>query len=596
MYKTEYPKPQFRRETWLNLNGKWAFDFDDQNVGIKEKWFLNHSYTKQIEVPFAFQTALSGIHDLTLHDYVWYQRTFKVPNTWNDRVRIHFGAVDYESWVYINGQLIGHHIGGNDSFSYDITDYLNHQEEIISVRVFDPSYEERIPRGKQTWTEKSHAIWYTRTTGIWQTVWLEPHSTHALKQVKITSDIEQGSVTFKAVSYTNVDKKLRIRIYDEKQLITDDCYLMTDESSRSIQVWHTKIFETNLHHAGKTWTPEHPFLYDVVIDVLVDEKVVDSIQTYFGMRKIHTENGMVYLNNRPYYLKLVLDQGYYKPGLLTAPSDADLEKDIILSKQLGFNGCRKHQKIEEERFLYHADKLGFLVWEELPSTAVFDVEYHKAIIDEWVNVIHRDYNHPSIIAWVPLNESWGVPNIQRDKSQQNYALTLYHLTKSIDPTRLVIANDGWEQTTGDICAIHNYAHGAMADTAGHKRFSDALSTKEDILNHYPAHRNVYADGFKHEGQPIVLTEFGGISFAVEEKEGWGYSNVNNGKDFLKEYQRILQAIDESTVLAGFCYTQLTDVEQEINGLLTYSREAKVPLEEIKLIHDRVSFHLAKKRD
>ena len=594
MYKSEYPRPQLEREKWLNLNGTWEFDFDDNNIGLKEKWFIKHQFNKKIEVPFCYQSKLSGINDLTPHDYVWYKRTFEIPKDWKESVVIHFGAVDYKTNVYINGQLVGTHTGGSDSFSFDITNFLTRKLEEIVLYVFDPSFEERIPRGKQTWTKESHGIWYTRTTGIWQTVWLEPLCADAIDNMKITPLLDNGSIDIKFATKTMTKKNIRLRIYDQDNLIVDDIYLCNDEISRNVKIWGNEIFKTNLHHHGKSWTPENPFLYNISVDVIVNGKVVDSVDSYFGMRKIQAVNGMIYLNNRPYYLKLVLDQGYHKDGLLTAPSDEDLLNDIKYSKEMGFNGCRKHQKIEEERFLYHADKLGFLVWEELPSTASFDHDYHASIICEWANTIKRDYNHPSIIVWVPLNESWGVPNINNDSSEQNYALSLYNLTKSLDPTRLVVSNDGWEQVSGDICAVHNYAHGHIDDLVQHKKYRESIFDKLGLLNGSPSGRNIYANGFQYQDQPILLTEFGGISYVTEQK-GWGYSNVTNNNDFLKEYKRILTDVNDSTALAGFCYTQLTDVEQETNGLLTYCRKVKIPLKDIKDINDFVRFRIPIKK-
>jgi len=327
----------------------------------------------------------------------------------------------------------------------------------------------------------------------------------------------------------------------------------------------------------------------MTLELYEDDILIDKVNSYFGMRKVHTEDGKVYLNNRPYYLKLVLDQGYYKDSLLTSPNDEALIKDIELAKKMGYNGARLHQKIEEERYLYYADKLGFLVWGEMPSTATYDESYHKDIINEWVNVIERDYNHPSLMAWVPLNESWGVSQINHDKGQQNYALSLYYLTKSLDPTRLVISNDGWELVTTDIFAFHNYSHGQIDELDKQKAYENNLLNLENILKSKPAGRNMYANGFKYEGEPVLLTEFGGISFNKDNNNGWGYTNVNTQENFIKEYERLLNAINKSEVIAGFCYTQLTDVEQEVNGLLNYDRSLKVDLNIIKNINDKVNF-------
>jgi len=293
---------------------------------------------------------------------------------------------------------------------------------------------------------------------------------------------------------------------------------------------------------------------------------------------------MVYLNNRPYYQKLVLDQGYWPDGLLTAPTDEDLKKDIELTKEMGFNGCRKHQKVEDPRFMYWADKLGFLVWGECAAPPYFSESAVSRLTREWIEIIERDYNHPSLVAWVPINESWGVPFINHNKQQQNHSLAMYHLIHSLDTTRLVISNDGWELTKTDICAIHNYNHGGKDEVTKYEYYKDSLSTKESILKSQPAHRNIYADGFAHEGEPILLTEFGGIGFKVGEDAGWGYTSVKTEDEFVEDYKRVMEAVYASKVLHGYCYTQLTDVEQEINGLLTYHREPKCDLKKIKEIN------------
>lgn len=298
---------------------------------------------------------------------------------------------------------------------------------------------------------------------------------------------------------------------------------------------------------------------------------------------------MVYLNNKPYYQKLVLDQGYWPEGLLTAPSDEDLKKDIELAKEMGFNGCRKHQKVEDPRFLYWADRLGYLVWGECAASPSFSEDAAIRLMKEWMEIIERDYNHPSIVAWVPLNESWGIPNILSNKQHQHHYLAMYHLIHSIDPTRLVISNDGWELTKTDICAVHNYNHGDKQEKEKYEAFTDSLRTKENILRSKPARRSIYANGFSHKGEPILLTEFGGIGFKVGEDSGWGYTSVNNAEQFADDYKRVMEAVYSSRILHGFCYTQLTDVEQEINGLLTYQRVPKCELKKIKEINNMWHF-------
>lgn len=587
--RNEYPRPQLVRKNWLNLNGEWQFAFDDENIGVKEKWFqIVHPFKQKIIVPFAYQTKLSGINDPSFHDHVWYRREFTVPKEWSgQKIILHFGAVDYRAWVYVNGQYAGYHEGGHVSFSFDITELLTWETETIVVRVEDPSRDETIPRGKQFWFEKSDSIWYTRTTGIWQTVWLEPVSSTNISKLRLTPDIDRGDIIVEfEVKGNYLNKKVEIEIgFKGEKVVLDTIEIFEAYNKRSINLYNRQIFRTSFHHVGWNWAPESPNLFDIKITLKDDQEVLDEIDSYFGMRKIHIENGMVYLNNKPYYQKLVLDQGYWPDGLLTAPTDEDLKKDIELALEMGFNGCRKHQKVEDPRFFYWADKLGFLVWGECPASPSYSEDAASRLTKEWIEIIERDYNHPSIVAWVPLNESWGVPFIKFNKQQQHHSLAMYHLIHSLDPTRLVISNDGWELTVTDICAIHNYNHGSSDEKEKYEAFKESLATKENLLRSKPANRGIYADGFEHNGEPILLTEFGGIGFKVGENNGWGYTSVKDEQEFIADYRRVMEAVYASQALHGYCYTQLTDVEQEINGLLTYHREPKCELEKIREINE-----------
>ncbi|MDB5054820.1 MAG: beta-galactosidase/beta-glucuronidase [Bacilli bacterium] len=588
MLRKEYPRPNLVRTEWQNLNGTWQFAFDDYNVGTVKRWFESGKTLDQtIEVPFVYQTELSGIHDSSFHDFVWYKRNFEVNENWREkRVLLHFGAVDYRAWVYVNGQYVGMHEGGNVPFHFDITEVLNGENEEVTVRVEDPSTDETIPRGKQYWLEKSDAIWYTRTTGIWQTVWLEAvHAVH-LANVKFQPDLDRGDciAEFEIVgSYAGVVMDVVIS-YKGQEVVTDRIKVQDPYIKRAFHLLNLNIFRTPFHHDGWTWTPENPNLFDVVITLVRESQTLDTVEAYFGLRKIHTERGMVYLNNKPYYQKLVLDQGYWPEGLMTAPSDEDFKKDIELSKAMGFNGCRKHQKVEDPRFLYWADRLGFLVWGECAAAVSYHPSAAARLTKEWIEIVERDFNHPCIVTWVPLNESWGIPAVQYSLQQQAHSLAMYHLIHSLDPTRLVISNDGWELTETDICAVHNYNHGQSDEIEKYEAFKHSLATKEQMLRSQPARRSIYANGFSHQGEPILLTEYGGIAYKIGSDQGWGYTSVNNETDFVNDYRRVMEAIYASKIIHGFCYTQLTDVEQEINGLLTYNRQPKCDLEEIRKIN------------
>lgn len=593
MSRNEYPRPQFQRENWLNLNGEWHFAFDDKNVGLKEKWYQEEeAYPHRIKVPFVYQSELSGINQRESHDIVWYYRTFTVQAMDSQRVVLHFGAVDYEADVFVNGCHVTNHHGGHTSFEVDITDYLVDGQQAICVRAFDPHADESIPRGKQFWETESAGIWYTNSTGIWQPVWLEVVSETYLKEINLTPNFDEGTVTVETIlNQFQPQCELDYRISFKEQLIAAG-RLSADSAKMKFNadLFQEHIFRSNFHHDGWSWTPENPQLFDIKLSLINDGETIDYLKSYFGMRKIHTENGMVYLNNKPYYQKLILDQGYWPSGLLTAPSDEDFKKDILLAKEMGFNGCRKHQKTEDPRFLYWADQLGFLVWGECAAPAIYNEDSVERLMREWTEIIARDFSHPSIVTWVPINESWGVPKISFDRTQQHFSQAMYHFLHALDKTRLVISNDGWAMTETDICAIHNYAHGQKEETEKYDYFKETLRTRENLIKRLSTPWPIFANGFSYQEQPILLTEFGGIGFDVSGQPGWGYTSVDNEVEFLKDYQRVLSAVYASVGLWGYCYTQLTDVEQEINGLLTYDRQPKVDLAAIKAINDQ--FHVS----
>ena len=593
MSRAEYPRPQFVRSEWINLNGKWQFEFDDKNEGWKEKYANQEKLTREINVPFVYQSELSGINDRTIHEYIWYKKEIELNHPHDKETLLHFGAVDYYCKVYVNGQFVGEHEGGHTSFHFNISDKLVKGKQTITVFVHDPFDDETIPRGKQFWEKESRGIWYTNSTGIWQTVWIEQLDKEHIESVKFTSDFDHGMVSIDLLisDFTNLIEENRFLnytiSYKDIMIAEDQIKLNSHNVKRAIDIMQNKIFRSNFHDAGFAWTPENPNLFDVKLELVNDAgHVLDTIKSYFGYRKVHSENGMVFLNNKPYYQKLVLDQGYWPEGLLTAPSASDFKRDIELAKEIGFNGCRKHQKTEDPLFLYYADTLGFLVWGECASAPVYTEKAATRLMKEWVEIVERDYNHPSIVTWVPLNESWGVPNIHADKKQQQFSKTMYHMLHAIDGTRLVISNDGWEATTTDICAIHNYNHGNHDEKDKYRYFKEALSSVENLLSYAHGKWQVYANGYSHQGEPIMLTEFGGIGFKVDDQKGWGYTSVETVEEYIRDYRRIMEAIYQSKGLWGYCYTQLTDVEQEINGILTYNRKPKCDLSILREINNQ----------
>lgn len=589
--KNVYPRPQLERENWTNLNGNWEFCFDDLDRGLVEKWYQAGSpaFDQVIEVPFVYQAQASGIGIRDVHNIVWYRRKMDCQTGASQRVLLHFGAVDYRAQVYVNGTFVGEHEGGHTSFSFDVTDYLDPsgRQEVV-LRVEDPHEDEEIPRGKQFWEAESRGIWYTNSTGVWQTVWLETVAETYIENLYHHIHFDDGKVEMEVRvkgCLTQTEELEYHVLFADQVIVSGSKKLLKNKLTIDVDVIQGNIFSTNFHDDGRSWTPENPQLFSVELKLKRDSQELDKVQSYFGFRKIHTENGMVYLNNKPYYQKLLLDQGYWPDGLLTAPSDDDFVKDIELSKEMGFNGCRKHQKVEDPRFLYWADVLGFLVWGECAAPPMFTDKSVHRLMNEWKEIIDRDYNHPSIVTWVPINESWGVPNISFNREEQHFSQAIYHYLHTLDKTRPVISNDGWAATETDIVAIHNYMHGQADESKKYAYFKDTLARAENLIGNPSTSWPIFAKGFGYKGQPILLTEFGGIAYPVSDEKGWGYTTVHSEEEFLTDYKRIMDAVYDSEALWGYCYTQITDVEQEINGLLTYDRKSKCPLSLIKEINE-----------
>lgn len=567
--RPEYPRPQFVRANWTNLNGIWEFAFDDENTGLARG--LQDGQTplpEQILVPFAFQARASGIGNTTFHDTVWYRRFFNLPpEAAGKRTLLHFGAVDYRAEVWINGKSVVRHEGGHVPFSADITSLLEPGANVVVVRAEDPSRDRQIPRGKQYWEEESKGIFYTRTTGIWQTVWLEYVDDLHLEWVRYTPDIDREELQIEyRLSQAAPGEQLQGAVSFDGALVT------TATVSAAAQ---TGAFTVAIPNA-KRWAPSEPHLYDIEFTV-----GADRVQSYVGMRKVHIEGDRFFLNNEPFYNCLVLDQGYWPESNLTPPSDEAIRYDIEMTKAFGFNGARKHQKVEDPRYLYWADRLGLVVWGEMANAYEFTPEAGVRLLTEWAEAVRRDYNHPCIIAWTPLNESWGVPNAASDSRQAQFVAAVYHLTKALDPTRPVSGNDGWEQTATDIAGFHDYS--ATGDEV-RSRWAEPTFLLEG--GHTAARKLAFVPPWGYQGQPLMVTEWGGIKYApFGETPGWGYQGAATEEEFLFKYRNLIEAIYACGGIWGHCYTQLTDVEQEVNGLLTYDRQPKVDPALIKVLND-----------
>jgi beta-galactosidase/beta-glucuronidase len=578
MADTAYPRPQLVREHWQSLNGKWKFTFDNARQYRRPSDPIQ--WTHDIEVPYPPESKASGIGDRGFHHACWYQREFDLAAE-GERVLLHFGAVDYRARVWVNGHRVAEHEGGHSSFYADITDYLKDDtHHTVTVLVEDDPHDLSKPRGKQDWQLEPHSIWYPRTTGIWQQVWLERVPRTYIQKLRWTPHFEGfeiGCETFVAGDPVE-DLYAEVKIWHGKKMLADDYYkIIGGEATRKIAFSDPGIDDSRNE---LLWSPEHPTLLDAEVTLRHKDRVLDKVRSYTALRSVSINRDRFMLNGRPYHLKLVLDQGYWPDTLLAAPNDDALRRDVELAKAMGFNGVRKHQKVEDPRYLYWADKLGLMVWEEMPSSYRFTPLAINRMVREWSEVMERDYSHPCIVVWVPFNESWGVPNLISTQEHRNAVEALYHLTRTLDATRPVIGNDGWEASATDLIGIHDYDGDPERLAARY-----APSNAKDLFDRRrPGGRILTLDGYPHRGQPIILTEFGGITYAKVQEAGvkdvWGYSLADSDQDFFDSYRRLLEVVNETPLFSGFCYTQFADTFQEANGLLTADRTPKLPLADI----------------
>ncbi len=581
-YIKDYPRPQLVRDNFELLNGSWGFAFDDECEGEQKDWQNGFESDLVIQVPFTYETAMSGIGDSTRHDHVWYQRDIEVEKKDAKKYILHLEGSDYYTKVWVNGTFVGSHEGAYERASYDITNALNTGSNRIVIAVSD-SFSISQPRGKQRWVDNNFGCWYVQTTGIWKSVWIEEVSEVYFDRLKLTPDIDRGEINISAHIH-GIDGASDLSISGEISF--------EGKTIRSFSIDHIKeneeiclcIKDYELTEWGlRLWEPANPYLYDLTLRIKSGEECIDRVGSYFGMRKISTENGEVLLNNKPIFQKLILDQGYFADSHLTPPSEEALIEDIDKIKQLGFNGLRKHMKTEDERFLYHCDVKGMLVWSEMAAAYEFNDDAVRRFTREWTEIVQQNYSHPCIITWTPFNESWGIHQVAKDVKQQRFTEAIYNLTKSIDNTRPVIVNDGWEHTVSDLLTLHDYEEDGDIFM---KRYTE---NRDDIIEgkyYFNKERLSFAEGYSYKGQPVIISEYGGIAFSSENEEEWGYGNtVSNEEEFLERYRKITHAIMSIPYIKGFCYTQVSDVQQEINGLMTIDRRFKVDPEKIRQIND-----------
>ena len=575
----DHPNPAFSRDGWMDLNGSWQFAFDGVDEGLSKGWQKRDSFSGSINVPFVYQSPKSGINSKELCSVVWYKRTLNLSGDFaGKKTMLHFGAVDYSTTVWVNGQLAGEHKGGYSSFVFDISYLINAGgENDITVRVQDDDYEKTQMRGKQLWSDEPFGCWYTRYTGIWQPVWLEVLSPSSIENFELLPDSDTALLHIKAdLAAFKPGTELKAEVFIKGTLISSATTLVTGKSADLTLPLHNskQIFD-----GLSFWSPDDPNLYDVMLQLTDGETLLDTVKSYFGLRKLETADGKVLLNDNPFYQRLVLYQGYYAEGYITPEDDERIKEDIRIIKEMGYNGIRIHQKIESPRFLYWCDCLGLVVWEEMPSMYEFDTKAHPQILKEMLEIVGRDKGHPSIFTWVLFNESWGIGKVRTNKCQQEFTLAAYHAVKAADDSRFIISNDGWEHTISDLCTLHDYCATGEELT----NFHGGIDYTKAVANWANPQRMAFADGYEYTGQPYLLSEYGGISFLGDS--GWGYNDkVEDEKAFLLRLAGLTDAIKQLPYMQGYCYTQFTDVEHEQNGLLTIDRQPKAPIDKIREIN------------
>ncbi|GAC1444153.1 MAG: glycoside hydrolase family 2 TIM barrel-domain containing protein [Chloroflexota bacterium] len=584
-----HPRPQLARRRWIDLRGPWKFAYDDDERGLEENWHgRDDVFTRTIEVPFPPESEASGIGNTSFHPVVWYRRSFEIgADDAGKKLILHCGAIDYRARVWVNSQLVATHVGGQTPFSADITGAVNPDgRQVIVIRAEDRPGDLAQPRGKQDWLVDPHNIWYHRTTGIWQPVWIEPVAETHITNLLWTPDLDEGSLAVTiAVSPHETPVQIRLQLSLHGEPLVDD--IVTATGSEVRREMTLDLGSTTMARSHILWSPSSPNLIDAIVTVIKSGEVIDEVKSYAGLRSVGTAGGRFMLNGGPYYLRMALEQGYWPKTHLASPSDEALRREVELAKELGFNSVRIHQKVEDPRFLYWCDRLGLAVWGEMANSYVFSRSSVDRLTREWLDVVNRDLSHPCIVAWVPLNESWGVPNLIRDPAQQHFVQTLYHLTKTLDPTRPVISNDGWEYICGDIVGIHDYTfHGS----AIRGRYGSSEAVDRTLREVQPQFRFMTLGERRPDGAPIMLTEFGGISYraSADNVQWFGYGTVESEDAFLEKYRELVDAVLDCPSIAGFCYTQLTDTLQETNGLLTEDRRFKLDPLIIRAINQRPS--------
>ena len=549
----------------MTLNGPWQFAFDDADRGLAAGWHAEPPLDRRIVVPFSFEAPLSGIGVADPHPVVWYRRTFEVPDGWRDRrLRLHVGACDFATQLWVNGRAVGHHRGGYTPIACDLTAAVRPGRNEVVIRAEDrPTWSQ--PRGKQIVGARPEGIDYDRVTGIWQTVWLEPLPDPCIEEVwpRWSADERRLSVRVDTGARAGA---VEVELRDGGTLVASGAAAVGEHGGATVRMTVER---------PALWSPEAPHLYDLIVRLRAGD-VVDEVASYTGLREVSHDGRRLRLNGEPLEMRGILDQGYFPGGWYTAASDDDLRRDVELTRAMGFNLARKHQKAEDPRWLYWADRLGLLVWSEIGMGRAFGDALVADYSGEWLAAVRRDRGHPCVIAWVPLNESWGIDGVARDPRQQAWQRALYELTRAVDPSRPVIANDGWEFLCGDVWGLHCYVTegAALADCL-------RLVLANPATELAPGKSAALA-GADPRGRPVLLSECGGVALR-DGGEAWGYAQVDDADALLAALRDIVGHVRGLPEIGGFVWTQLTDVQQERNGLLRFDRTPKAPLDAVRRI-------------
>lgn len=589
MHDGSHPRPQLVRPGWVCLDGIWEFGYDDEDAGLSERWFAaaaddRGAFDREIRVPFPPESVASGVHDPSFHPVVWYRRSIRRDELparvhEDDVLWLHFGAVDFRATVWLDGEELARHEGGQTPFAVDVSSMWRGEEHAIVVRAHDDPASTDQPRGKQDWELEPHGIWYHRTTGIWQTVWLEAVPRTHVAGIRWIPDAAARSV------------RCEIRLSD-----TSACRVGIELSLGS-----STVSRSQMSHAGRAdleldvaslappdapetlwWSPEHPTLIDATVSLAVDGVAVDQVTSYLGVCSVEARQGQFLLNGRPRYLRAVLDQGYWTDTHLANAGTDRLREDVETILTLGFDTVRVHQKAEDPRFLHWADRLGLMVWAETANARSYSDEAVRLLTAEWADLVRRDRSHPCVVTWVPLNESWGFDQVGHDPAQQASVAELTRLTHALDPTRPVISNDGWEHVDSDIVGIHDYASNPWRLRV---RYGGPRRLRRTLRSDGPANRRLIVTEeqwrrYRSSRLPVMMTEFGGVSYAGDGAT-WGYSTVQTDEEYEALLRTLFDAVRACPDFVGFCYTQLYDTLQEANGLLAADGRPKLPVATVR---------------